>query len=246
MQTIDDVVEKLYKFTQDTIADYDPLGYFAALYYQVTVKVRDDIRLRRFENPDRMELLGAIFAKRYFDAMSSYLSKQTPSKSWSAAFDVVDDYWLNVFQHLMTGMNAHINLDLGIAAAQVGGDEIEDLKADFFKINEILASMVHKVENDYAEIWPTLRFILKFAGRADNFLIDFSMQHARDGAWAFAVELAKTPEERREALIQLRDQKVAQKSKLITNPGFLPSFIFKIMRIGETGNVPSKIKCLLD
>jgi hypothetical protein len=45
-------------------------------------------------------------------------------------------------------------------------------------------------------------------------------------------------------LMEERDIKVAEKAVLITNPGFVPNLIFKIIRLGEKGTVTSKIKQL--
>jgi len=45
---------------------------------------------------------------------------QTPTESWVKAFDATEFWWLIVLQHLLMDMNAHINLDLGIAAAEKG------------------------------------------------------------------------------------------------------------------------------
>ncbi|PIB36580.1 hypothetical protein BFP72_14810 [Reichenbachiella sp. 5M10] len=246
MHTIDDVIERLDQITDNTIADYDPLGYFAALYRRVTFEVKQSVDHRFFENSQRMEKLAVIFAKRYFTALETYMSKKEPTKSWKASFDVVDNFWMIVFQHIMTGMNAHINLDLAIAAAEVGYEDMDDLKRDFFRINDILASLVDKVERDLSEVWPTLSFVLKMAGKADNFLIDFSMKKARDGAWEFARYLAHAPRSQWDGLINERDQRVAEKAKLITKPGVFVSAVFMMIRIGERGNVPMKIKCLMD
>ena len=66
-----------------------------------------------------MEKLDVIFANRYIKAYYQYQTQQPASKTWEAAFVEADNYWIIVLQHLLLGMNAHINLDLGIAAAQI-------------------------------------------------------------------------------------------------------------------------------
>lgn len=48
-----------------------------------------------------------------------------------------------ILQHLLLGINAHINLDLGIAAAQTSpGDDLPDLRNDFVEINRVLVRQV--------------------------------------------------------------------------------------------------------
>ena len=141
------------------------------------------------------------------------------------------------------GMNAHINLDLGIAAAEISrGKNIEDLKNDFNKINEVLSDLVGEVQNDLAEIWPTLKILLKFAGKTDDFLVDFNMKIARDGAWKFAISMAGLQGDEWQSQIEIRDQKVAVKSRIITSPGFMAKIIQVVIRMGERGTVSKKIE----
>lgn len=247
IKTIDDVLAALDRIIEESKENQSPLGYFAALYRKVTQKVKDGIAEGFFEDGPRMEKLDVIFATRYIDAYNEYQSGQKPTVSWIKAFDLSKKYWPIVLQHLLIGMNAHINLDLGIAAAEVmKGKNIEDLKGDFDKINEVLASLVADVEKDLSQIWPTLSKILKWTGKIDTFLINFSMELARDGAWKFAVKFASTPEEQQADLIKSRDQSVADIGNLIINPGWIVSLVFKIIRLGEKGTVADKIQDMQD
>ena len=192
-----------------------------------------------------MEKLDVIFANRYIKAYYQYQTQQPTSKSWEAAFVEADNYWIIVLQHLLLGMNAHINLDLGIAAAQISPkDENHSLQNDFNTINTILSSLVADVEKDLTEVWPILKWILEKTKSIDTFLIDFSMQKAREGAWKYALELAPLDGKKAEESITIGDEKVAQKAKLITNLGGIPVFLFKIMRLFEVGTVDQKIKDL--
>ncbi|WP_298313170.1 DUF5995 family protein [uncultured Aquimarina sp.] len=247
IRTIDEVITSLDDIILKSQTDNDPLGYFAALYRRVTLKVKEGIENDFFDDGPRMEKLDVIFASRYLDAYFDYQEDKRITNSWKIAFEVSKDYWPIVLQHLLVGINAHINLDLGIAAAEVSrGKNIQDLKGDFDKINRILSSLVIEVENDLANIWPTLKKILKLTSKVDNFLVDFSMELARDGAWKFAKELAAIPNEQLEVLIEQRDQKVAEKASIITNPGFIAGIILGIIRISERGSVSEKILELLD
>ncbi|MEW7278405.1 DUF5995 family protein [Aquimarina sp. 2201CG1-2-11] len=245
IHTIDDVIQVLDTIIAQSKTDNSPLGYFATLYRKVTVKVKEGIEQGFFDDGPRMEKLDVIFATRYLDAYYGYKENKVISTCWEKAFLLSKSYWPIVLQHLLIGINAHINLDLGIAAAQVSkGKDIEDLKGDFDKINEILSSLVTDVENDLAEIWPTLKKILKFTRKVDNFLIDFSMELARDGAWRFAQKVAMTPEDKMENLIKERDGKVTENAKIITNPGLIANIVLMIIRLGERGTVSDKIEDL--
>lgn len=246
IKTIDNVISTLKEIIDDSIKQENPLGYFAALYLKVTLKVKEGIQKNFFDDGPRMEKLDVIFAKRYIDAYSNYQSNKPITESWKKAFELADNYWPIVLQHLLIGMNAHINLDLGIAAAEVSkGQPIQDLKNDFDKINTILSSLVAEVENDLAIIWPFLRTILKYTKKVDDFLVDFSMKIARDGAWNFAVTLANTPSSKIKNTIHQRDLDIEKIAELITKPGLIATIIFGIIRLGEKGSVSQKINDLM-
>jgi len=194
IKTIDQVITALDQIIQDSIDKENCAGYFAALYRKVTIKVKEGIDQNYFDDGPRMEHLDVVFATRYIRAYEAYWNDQPLTQSWQVAFDLTSQYWPIVLQHLLIGMNAHINLDLGIAAAEISeGENIDNLQDDFDKINEILSSLVHEVDQDLAEIWPTFRIIVKALGKVDDYLVDFSMKLARDGAWKFAKQLADTP-----------------------------------------------------
>jgi hypothetical protein len=244
-KSIDEVISQLETIIQQSIKDENPMGYFTALYYQVTVTVKEGIAGGYYADGKRMEQLDVIFANRYLEAYTQYQQSQPCSQSWQYTFDTTKQYWPTVLQNLLLGINAHINLDLGIAAVQTcPGEEILAIKEDFDKINLVLAGLVNDVEKRLAEIWPTLTVILKRIGKADSFLVDFSMQQARDGAWKFATELAELNPLQQEASIKERDQKIATIALLISKPGFFISLLFLVIRIGEIGSVANKINAL--
>ena len=244
-KTIDEVIQILNSIISETKKEGSTLGYFTVLYCKVTQKVKEGITNGDFEDGPRMEHLDVVFANRYIKAYYEYKSKQKPSLCWEIAFKKSDDFWLIMMQHLLLGMNAHINYDLGIAAAEVcPGNAIHSLKNDFNKINTILASLVGNVEKALSDIWPTLKWILKKTNKVDTFLVDFSMQMARDGAWKFATEIAPLLPNELAIALRNRDVKITETVKLVTNPGFVASSIFKIIRLSELGSVDKKIATL--
>ena len=67
------------------------------------------------------------------------------------------------------------------------------------------------------------------------------MKTARDGAWKYATEFVLLPENEREASIQERDVKITRIARLVSNPGYLVSSVFKLIRLFERGTVAQKI-----
>ena len=243
--TIDDVIAVLDEIITESSASQNTLGYFAVLYQKVTLKVKEGIDTGYFDDGPRMEKLDVVFAKRYIDAYYAWRNGQPVTTSWEKAFNLSENKNLLVIQHLLLGMNAHINLDLGIAAAEISSpSNIDKLEDDFKRINEILASMVDEVQQGLSSIWPFLRKILALLGQIDNFLVDFSMQIAREGAWKFACNFVVQSQTARPGAIAARDEKVARKTNLITDPGRFVRFLFLIIRLTERGSVAEKIKKL--
>ncbi|SHF29705.1 hypothetical protein SAMN05444274_104330 [Mariniphaga anaerophila] len=245
IKTIDDVISALKTIVDETEKSNNPLGYFAVLYLTVTVKVKDGIETHYFDDGKRMEQLDIIFAKRYIDAYIAWNRAETVSKSWEKAFKLATNSKMLVIQHLLMGMNAHINLDLGIAAAEISGTgQISHLKNDFFKINKILSSLVEDIQSGLSSIWRPLKKVLAKTGKADNFLVDFSMELARDGAWKFANEVVLLKGSDKQTAILERDVTVARKAKIVTQPTKWIQFLLWIVRLGEKGSVSEKMRKL--
>lgn len=243
--TIEEVISFLDQIIQENKENPNTMGYFAALYHKVTCKVQEGIQNNFFDDNLRMEKLDVIFANRYLQAYTEFKNGTKPTDSWQIAFEKADTYWLIVLQHLLLGMNAHINLDLGIAAAEVmKGKNIEDLHDDFNKINEILSELVHDVQHELSLIWRFLAKILKKTEKFSLILTDFSMKLARDGAWKYSKLLANSPESNWPQLIQERDVKVIKRAAIVINPGFLIRLLFKVIRLNETGTIQSRIEIL--
>jgi hypothetical protein len=246
-QNIDEVLDVLDSIILEAKSNECSLGYFAALYRKVTYQVKLGIENKEFEDNERMARLDVVFANRYIEAYRCFQTGDPITASWKLAFESSKNKNITVLQHLLLGMNAHINLDLGIAANEImEGQNIESLKNDFNKINSILSSLVEDVENDMAEIWPFLSKILKWTSKIDNLMVDFSMMLARDGAWRFAVRLNENTTSDLQTQIQNRDKKVKDKGELLNNHNVFVRFLFGFIRRGERGTVKEKISRLQD
>lgn len=244
-ETIDDVLNKLDQIIDYCIAEKSSLGYFPALYRKVTQSVKDHIAQGYFENNARMERLDVVFANRYIHAYDQFMIKEPCTGAWELAFESRNNPKLIVLQHLFLGMNAHINLDLGIAAAQVSeGEDIQSLKGDFFKINEVLSSLVNQVQSELSAIWPFMKVIDWVSGNLDEELSDFSMNIARDGAWQVAKDLSILPKDQQQAYIDKLDNRVVRFGKGISHPGLLLGMIVSIVSWGQSKDIAKNIEIL--
>lgn len=243
--SIDEVISQLITIVEWSKEENSRMGYFAALYLKVTVQIKKGIQDNFFDDGPRMERLDVIFANRYINACYQYQTGQTPTQSWTRAFDETKLWWPIVLQHLLLGMNAHINLDLGISAAEtVPPEELQSLKGDFEKINGVLASLVGGVLDELAEIWWLMGLLNRYLGSVENAIINFSMGKARDAAWAFAEILSPLSEEQRQKAIVEKDEVIAMFSSVISHPGFKGSLVTKVIRLGERGTTRQRIEIL--
>jgi len=244
-RTIDEVIHSLNRIIAWSKENKYRLGYFPALYRKVTIRVKTRIDEGAFADGKRMERLDVNFANRYLEAFEQYHSSKDLTLSWRLAFDSSKRWRPVVLQHLLTGMNAHIALDLGIAAAQTADKgKLEDLKGDFFKINNILVSLINEVQEELARVWPLLKLLDYAAGEADEYVAKFGMTISRGHAWNVAKGLSDLAPQDRIAKIAELDREVLKISKIILNPGYRVRAVLLLIRLGEIRSVPRIIEML--
>lgn len=244
--TIDEVLAAFDVLIAGDVRDKSRLGYFAALYRTVTIKVKEGIAGGRFDDGPRMERLDVTFANRYLAALEQFHRGEPPSRCWGVAFDAAVRWRPLILQQLLVGMNAHINFDLAIAAAEVcPGDQLPSLKHDFNEINAILAGLVNQVIDEINEVSPWIKFLDQIDRSADDAIINFSMSRARDSAWEFASKLARLAPDEWEPLLNLRDRAIADLGRLISRPlGVLFNLKLLLIRLHESSDVPRVIAVL--
>ena len=237
--TIDEVIERLGEIIANARSKRSRLGFFAALYRKVTVKVKEGIAAGKFENGPRMERLDVVFANRYLEALARFLRGERPSQCWRVSFEAARLRRPLILQHLLLGMNAHINFDLGIAAAETApGDQLPSLKHDFDQINSILASLVGTVEAEIDDLSPWISFLDHIDPSADEAVINFSMDKARMFAWDFAEKLAPLNRDEWAVELETRDAMTAALGGLVAHPvGILFNAGLCVIRMRETNDI---------
>lgn len=245
-QTIDEVLAELDQIIQWARDHRSRLGFFATLYRNVTVKVKEGIAAGLFQDGPRMEKLDVTFASRYLAALDSFRRGAPCSKCWLVAFQLTSRWPPIILQHLLTAMNAHINFDLGIAAQAVApGAELASLEHDFNQISNILNGMIAKVRSDVEEVSPWIRFLDRIDPSGEDALVKFSMDKARASAWLVANIVNSTPPDQLARKLSILDDGVAVLGSLIGNPKeWLLSLGLRVIRLRESNDVPHIIDVL--
>jgi hypothetical protein len=247
-KNIDEVIARLDEIIQWCSDNRNPLGIFPALYVVVTEKVKEGIaRGDVFQDGPRMEKLDVIFANRYLEALHQYRNGEKPTQTWSESFVACAQFpsYL-IIQELLLGMNAHINLDLGVAAATTcPGPSIHGLKQDFMNINVILNALVDDIKDDLERLSPRFGWVIRHMVGEDA-IMEFSIKIARNGAWKFSKELASTPAGNWPSAIQKRDVSTVRIAKILRDPSFVGKAIVWWVKRAESKDIPHILKELRD
>jgi len=232
MKTIDEVLVRMDQIVDECKENQSRIGYFAILYRQVTRRIRDGILAREFEDNVRMEKLDVLFAGRFIEAYDLWKQGQKPTQSWFLTFEASKTSKHLVLQHLFLGINAHINLDLGISAAEtMGTDPLIGIQQDFNTINTVLAALIDGVKTNISLVSPIFGVLMPLAKGRDEMLLNFSIRLARDGAWKYAGEYYTCAD--RAISIQERDVSISILAAKLITPGKLLAFIIKIIGLAE-------------
>jgi len=151
-------------------------------------------------------------------------------------------------QHLLLGMNAHINLDLAIAAAEVcPGGAIVGLARDFNEINNVLADLESAVEREVCSLSPWIDRLDHIDPDAGHVIANFSIDKARACSWREATRLAPLDGDARAVAIAALDAEVALLARLVARPiGFVINVNLILVRLREVWDVRRVMTVLND
>ncbi len=224
----------------------DRLGWFAAMYGQTTRTVRDHVAAGRFDDAERMCGFVERFAARYLAPLAAWQAGLPVAKSWRIAFQASSERDTVILQHLLLGINAHVNLDLAVVAAEsCPGDAIDGLHDDFMRVNGILGALMPRFRACIGRFSPLLDVLDRVSGGEDDEVLNFSIRVARDEAWSQALTLAAVDDTaRRQDLIDSLDRRVAVLGKLVANPGGLLQRAVDVVAATESDDVVAVLDAL--
>jgi len=245
--TIAAVLERLDAVVADCRTRQDRHGLFVTMYRGVTRRVHRDLAEGRFRDPAQMELLDARFADRYFEAWDAWQAGSPPTRSWAACFESARGGGATMLQDLLLGMNAHINLDLGVSTAEVLDPRApETLKPDFDRITDLLVELLPAVQTVLNHHSPWLAVLDLVGGQNDEQFAGFTVRAARRDAWDFAMRLAGSSRLTHREQVDAQDARTAELAARIRNPGGLLGPASRWVQRWEKADVPKMIDALTD
>jgi hypothetical protein len=189
-------------------AAHDRRAIFLGCYRLMTRNMLDAIEAGRFHDGAWVTRLLDRFADYYFTALERY--EQDASRTspvWKLAFDATRNAEVMTLQHLLLGVNAHINYDLVFSLYDVledewAGDTPEQRAqrhADHELVNRIIGETTDVVQDQVVEqVSPWTEWLDTLLGPVDEWLTSRLLSHWREEVWGTAVRYleAATPEER--------------------------------------------------
>ncbi|HHP7239074.1 DUF5995 family protein [Longibacter sp.] len=172
---------------------------FLECYLIMTRNMLAGVHGRRFGDGRWVHRLLHRFAAYYFDALDAY--ERTPSSAppvWQLAFEVTDAANRTPVQHLLLGVNAHINYDLVLTLEEVLAPEWPDLEpehratryADHCGINRVIADSIDAVQDTVLEPrMGVLGAVDVVLGPLDEMLVSRLITSWREDVWHNAQDL---------------------------------------------------------
>jgi hypothetical protein len=189
-------------------AAHDRRAIFLGCYRLMTRNMLDAIEAGRFHDGEWVSRLLERFADYYFAALDRFEQDdpRTPPM-WELAFNATRDENVMTLQHLLLGVNAHINHDLvfslydllQIEWVEATPEQRAQRHADHELVNRIIGETVDAVQDQVVEQYsPWVEFFDKMLGPADEWLTSHLISHWREEVWETAVRYldAATPEDR--------------------------------------------------
>lgn len=218
-----EVIQQLRSLAQQAP---DASGFFPAMYAHVTTAVRARCRAGTFDNPVAMAAFATTFAGYYTGASGD---RPRAARCWQASWDVAGDRNLLIVQHLLLGINAHVNYDLPQTVVTVADDtgDLRSIRADFDVINDVLAETFHGITRRLDRV---ARWTNQIAALGGGRVFNFSLGAARNQAWAAAERMHPLDGSARTAYVRELDSLVTVLAYLATRPRFPVSLVLPVLR----------------
>jgi hypothetical protein len=200
-------------------AAHDRRAIFLGCYRLMTRNMLDAIEAGRFHDGVWVSQLLGRFADYYFAALDRFEQDEpnTPPV-WKLAFDATRDEDVMTLQHLLLGVNAHINFDLIFSLYDLLQDEWaaatpelrEQRHADHEMVNRIIGETVDAVQDQVVEQFsPWTDRLDKLLGPVDEWLISRLIGNWREEVWDTAVRYLEAADDQTRAELRHRVEQTA-------------------------------------
>tara|TARA_R110002049_G_scaffold91682_2_gene228225 strand:- start:2183 stop:2881 length:699 start_codon:yes stop_codon:yes gene_type:complete len=231
MEVNNSVVDKMMETVKKFEANKDNRTIFLHCYSMMTANMLLAIEQNKFHDTQWVNQLLNRFADYYFNALTCYdCGEETPTV-WKEVHKAAASKKLHVIQHLLLGVNSHINYDLVLTLYDMLSPEWADLSdemrvkryQDHCLVNLIIGDTIDKVQDEVVEKYsPSMDVIDKLMGRLDEFLLLKLITAWRDKVWDHTQELLvlEGEAERTKYILELEKKVLKKADWLDTQIGF--------------------------
>ncbi len=208
------VVQRMTTLVDQWEAAHDRRAIFLGCYVLMTRNMLDAIDAGRFHDNEWVNRLLHRFADYYFAALDRFEQDELSAPpAWKLAFDATRDEEVMTLQHLLLGVNAHINFDLIFSLndlllpewAAATPEQREQRHADHELVNRIIGETVDAVQDQVVDKFsPWVKIFDKMLGPVDEWLTSHLISHWREDVWNAAVRYVEATDEDTRA--ELRQQ----------------------------------------
>lgn len=197
---------------------------FQRCYGMMSSNMARAIEEGRFADAHWVERLMLRFAEYYYDALELYEQNHPDTPAvWRQVHEAAHNKRLHVMQHLLLGINAHINYDLPLALYDglhiewpaLSETDRKTRQTDHETVNLIIAETIDSVQDNVIEPRsPLMALVDRIMGRMDEWLLSQLISGWRGEVWRVAIELltADNPEQRT-AIRQVQEKKVLERGR---------------------------------
>ena len=187
---VGDVADRLRQLVAGLPAQ-DGIAVFGGVYLTVTEAVRARLATGdEFRAPADTARLDVLFARRFLDALRP--GPDPAPACWRPLLRLRLHPGIRPVQFALSGMNAHIEHDLPLAVLDTcrrQGCSPAELSADFHRVNDVLAQVEAGVRQRLLPSLAGLEQELDVGDPLLHLLSSWSIDRARDAAWASALTL---------------------------------------------------------
>ncbi len=228
------IIQKMQTRAHQWETQKDPRAIFLRCYSMMSANMLQALADNRFQNKEWVNKLLHRFAEYYFDALACFDCGETVPAVWQQVHQLSSQKKLHVLQHLLLGVNAHINYDLVLSLHDMLKNDWNKLSPqerhsryqDHVLVNTIIAETIDVVQDEVVEQYsPYMNIIDRFMGRLDEKLLVGLISRWRESVWENAVHMLNSQEaEEKEAVRQALEKKV------LKTCDWLEADIWKAMR----------------
>jgi hypothetical protein len=175
-----------------SLPENDGLACFNRMYLEVTQLVDAKLDAQFFADPAFMNTLDVTFANLYFDAVNAAARPAAQPLAWQPLIGQRASPGIEPVQFALAGMNAHISHDLPLAVvdtcAALGSPPASGgHHADYQKVDSLLDALEESVRRSFEDAAELAAD--RHLSAVANLIASWSINHARDVAWANALVL---------------------------------------------------------